>query len=182
MTARELGERMGAMVAKNGKAWPPQTVYMMESGERAMVVNEIIAAAHLLGVPVMELFRPPSPSHDNIGGVEVGGIRISSEILTATTGDIDDGVIHAAKALRAIDRVRGEIFQLTQQQYVLLDDAKKSLLGQPLAELPAGDKSFQIAARIMMDDARKWYGDDYSEVQQILDTQSELKEEEGNGE
>lgn len=182
MTARELGQRMGEMVAKGGKPWPPQTVYMMESGERAMVVNEVIAAAHLLGIPVMELFRPPIAEIDHVAGVEVGGVPIESDTLATSNIDIDAGTMQAAHAIRAIDRVRAEMFTLTQQQYVLIDDAKNALLGRPLAKLPEGEKAHVVATRIMMDDARSWYEKNFTELQELLDTQAEYRGGDDNGE
>ncbi|WPR65240.1 helix-turn-helix transcriptional regulator [Glutamicibacter protophormiae] len=55
LTGRELGQRMGALCHKEGKAWPPQTVYMMESGERSFNIAELSALSRVLEVTLDDL-------------------------------------------------------------------------------------------------------------------------------
>ncbi|WP_417373440.1 hypothetical protein [Glutamicibacter protophormiae] len=79
MTAAVLGERLGSAVSKDGKPWPRQTVYMMESGDRAMVAAEVAAVAEILEMPLMALFAVP----DDAGAVQAGSLEISWSTLEA---------------------------------------------------------------------------------------------------
>lgn len=55
LTGRELGERMGALCHKEGKAWPPQTVYMMENGDRSFNIAELSTLSQVLEVALDDL-------------------------------------------------------------------------------------------------------------------------------
>lgn len=79
MTAAVLGERLGSAVSKDGKPWPRQTVYMMESGDRAMVAVEVAAVAEILGMSLADLFAVP----DDAGAVQAGSLEISWSTLEA---------------------------------------------------------------------------------------------------
>ncbi len=68
LTAAAVGEKIGELT---GKAWPRQTVYQVESGNRAMVADEVVALAHVLNTTVPQLFIPPARVEEvHIGGVE----------------------------------------------------------------------------------------------------------------
>ncbi|MCZ9884059.1 helix-turn-helix transcriptional regulator [Arthrobacter sp. B2a2-09] len=56
ITAKALGADVGAVF---GKAWPPQTIYMLEAGDRAMIAQEVVAVAHVLETTPANLFTPP---------------------------------------------------------------------------------------------------------------------------
>lgn len=52
----EFGRRLGLLL---GKDWSRQAVWMAESGNRAFTAAELVAIAHVLNVPVGQLFDPP---------------------------------------------------------------------------------------------------------------------------
>ncbi|MDJ0027481.1 helix-turn-helix transcriptional regulator [Gordonia alkanivorans] len=52
----EFGRRLGELL---GKDWSRQAVWMAESGNRAFTAAELVAIAHVLNVPVGQLFDPP---------------------------------------------------------------------------------------------------------------------------
>lgn len=78
ITAKELGARMGAAVNTDGKAWPPQTVYMLESGDRALVAAELVALAIELNVPILRLMQPPAVAGETITS---GELKVPRELL-----------------------------------------------------------------------------------------------------
>lgn len=91
MTAAELGAKVGEAF---GKPWPRQTVYLMESGERAMVAAEVAALAVILDVSVPSLFRPPAEPDR----VTAGGLEVPAETLAGSEPDLDE----LARLLRVI--------------------------------------------------------------------------------
>ncbi|QSZ53064.1 helix-turn-helix transcriptional regulator [Paenarthrobacter sp. AT5] len=132
ITAAALGERVGQAL---GKSWPRQTVYLMESGERAMIATEIAVLAELLNVPVVALFAPP-PEPDS---VIAGTLTISTETLAISSADEDERLTEIAKSLRAIDNSRKALNTTLTEQYVLIENAKNALLGKPRVQAPEGE-------------------------------------------
>ena len=53
MSAKEFGETCAERLGK--KAWPRQTVYMMEAGDRSFVIAELAVIANLLEVTLDDL-------------------------------------------------------------------------------------------------------------------------------
>lgn len=147
MTAAVLGEKIGNVF---GKPWPRQTVYMLESGERAMVAQEVVALSQLLDMPLLQLFTPPADVHTVIAG----SLCIPADALLAET-TADDDMQQLAKALRGLEQTRSKLLAVAEQQKALLDEAKNALLGKPGRELRQGasfvddliDYSNQIANR-----------------------------------
>lgn len=151
MTAKSMGIAMGEVF---GKTWPPQTVYMMEAGERKMVAAEVVALAHILETTVADLFSPPSV----VETVEVGTLRVPAEALMEPIGD-DADLEALARDLRALDRARVTIGGALDAQWIILDRARTSLRGETEPEPPQGDNPWEIAVRGQMEAADAYYED-----------------------
>lgn len=152
MTAAALGEKIGEVF---GKPWPRQTVYMMESGDRAMVAQEVVALSQLLDMPLMQLFTPPA----DVEAITAGALSVPAESLLAQPTD-DEHMMRLAQTLRALDQTRGKLFTLSQQQYVLLADAKNALLGKPPMERPQGDGLMDGVVNHIIQGADEHYKED----------------------
>ncbi|MGO1263825.1 helix-turn-helix transcriptional regulator [Brevibacterium aurantiacum] len=127
MTAKNLGVTAGGIF---GKAWPPQTVYMMEAGDRKMIAAEVAALAHILDTTVADLFTPPAEAET----VSAGSLMLPAEALAAPVGgDADTAAL--ADDLRALDRSRAEILTAVRAQEELLGNARTALRGDDLAEV-----------------------------------------------
>lgn len=130
MTATTLGKKVGSIFGKDGKAWPRQTVSLMESGERSMVAAEVAALAQILDVRVADLFAPPA----EVETIAAGSMTIPAEKLTAPVeGDAD--TIALSDDLRALDRARAEIFAAVEAQETILGNARTALRGDDLSEV-----------------------------------------------
>lgn len=98
MTAKSLGEKMGAAFPKTGtnetkiiKAWPTSAVYMMEAGDRSMIADEVAALSQILDMSLVQMFTPPMEAKK----VQAGDISIErSKVLTAgTQGKTEDRLL-----------------------------------------------------------------------------------------
>ncbi|HCG56404.1 MAG TPA: XRE family transcriptional regulator [Brevibacterium sp.] len=126
ITAATLGQRVGDAL---GKPWPRQTIYLMESGERAMIAAEVAVLTQILDTTVADLFTPPA----EVETVTAGSLTIPAENLSAPVGgDADAAAL--ADDLRALDRSRGEILAAVRAQEELLGNARSALRGDELAE------------------------------------------------
>lgn len=136
MTADALGKKIGEVF---GKPWPRQTVYMMESGERAMVAQEVVALTHLLDMSLLQLFTPPG----HVQAITAGTLRVPADALLAeATGD--EHTKQLKHALRGLEQTRGKLLALVQEQNALLDDAKNALLGKATREPSQGDSTLNV--------------------------------------
>lgn len=89
MTAKTLGEKMGAAFPKKGvdvtkvtKPWPTSAVYMMEAGDRSMIADEVAAISQILDISLVQLFTPPRDAEK----VRAGEITIEPSRVV-TTGE-----------------------------------------------------------------------------------------------
>lgn len=127
ITAATLGQRVGEAL---GKPWPRQTIYLMESGERAMIAAEVAVLTQILDTTVADLFTPPA----EVESVSAGSLTISADALAAPVGgDADTAAL--ADDLRALDRSRAEILTAVRAQEELLGNARTALRGDDLAEV-----------------------------------------------
>lgn len=151
ITAAHLGEKIGEVL---GKAWPRQTVYMMEAGERSMIAAEVVVLAHILDTSVADLFAPPAEAES----VTVGNLEIPADNLMPPIGD-DADLEALSHDLRALARARETIGGALDAQWIILDRARTSLRGEAEAEPPQGDKPWEVAVRGQMKAADRYYED-----------------------
>jgi transcriptional regulator with XRE-family HTH domain len=118
MTAAALGVRVGSAF---GKMWPRQTVYLMESGERAMVAAEVAVIAKVLEVPVSKLFEPITSDP-----IIAGSMVIPPETLAPASAPELDAV---ANSLRELEQTNAELVNLADEQSRLVRDARNAFYG-----------------------------------------------------
>lgn len=153
MTAAALGEKIGKVFGKGGKAWPRQTVSLMESGERSMVAAEVAALAQILDLRVADLFTPPAEAET----VTAGTMAIPSEQLTAPIeGDAD--TVALSDDLRALDRTRAEILVAVRAQEELLGNARAALRGERPVKVD-GDSAVERYMTATRAAANRYYED-----------------------
>lgn len=167
MTAAALGEKIGDAL---GKPWPRQTVYMMESGDRAMVAQEVLALSQILDVPMIQLFTPPA----DIEGVTAGTITVPAESLAAQAASDDEQMNRIARSVRALDKSQRALQGMITAQYVLVADAKQAVLGQPALQLEDGDDILATLRNFNIQRADEYYE---PEAQELPDARGD-----GNGE
>lgn len=149
MTAAELGAKVGEAF---GKSWPRQTVYLMESGERAMVAAEVAVLAVVLGVPVAKLFEPPGVADTVLAGSAV----IPRETLSASGSPELDAV---ASTMRDLEQTNFELVNLADEQSKLIRDARNGLSGLSASTQDLLDER-------AADEAGDWHAQMQSETEQ----------------
>lgn len=150
ITAANLGEKIGDAL---GKAWPRQTVYMMEAGERSMIAVEVVVLAQILDLRVADLFTPPAEAET----VTAGTMAIPSEQLMAPVeGDAD--TVALSDDLRALDRARAEILAAVRAQEELLGNARAALRGEEPAKVD-GDSVVERYMTATRAAANRYYED-----------------------
>ncbi|GAB3754774.1 hypothetical protein GCM10027591_03650 [Zhihengliuella somnathii] len=162
MTAKELGQHMGSIFGKEGKAWPPQTVYMLEAGERSLIAAEVTALSKILDMPIAELFSPTA----EVETISVGSISIPADDLIAPPSGGSD-LDALAQDIRALDKVRGKMNSLVQAQYLLISNAKASIRGEERIQVPDDDSTTSALARLAINDAERFYEDDQVELRDL---------------
>lgn len=147
MKAKTLGEMMGAHLGKESKPWPPQTVYMLEAGDRAMVATEVVALAEVLDLRVADLFAPPA----GVTEVTAGTLRVPAARLAIPTGEDTDWET-LADIFEAVGEVRGSLYRDVMALWQIVDDARAAIRGEGLPEAPRGDGIRDTMARSVMDE------------------------------
>lgn len=128
-SAAELGARIGELL---GKAWPRQTIYLLEQGERKVSAEEVVALSEVLGVSVADLFVPPHEADE----VQVGQTAIPRERLLARGRDDGQRLYEVASHTQALRRSAEEARSLMRAQQVVLANIDNALRGRPPVEPP----------------------------------------------
>jgi transcriptional regulator with XRE-family HTH domain len=124
MTAAELGRLVGDAF---GKPWPRQTVYLMESGERAMVAAEVAVIASVLGTTVAKLFAPGEDP------VLAGFWAVDPAVLSG--GNEPPALEPLAGLLRELEQASQDLGKLSAEQASLVARARDALTGIDAAEI-----------------------------------------------
>lgn len=152
MRAKTLGEMMGAHMGKEGKPWPPQTVYMLEAGERAMVAAEVVALAEVLDLRVADLFAPPA----GVTEVTAGTLRVPAVRLAVPTGEDTDWET-LADVFEAVGEVREGLYRDVMALWQIVDDARAAIRGEGLPEAPRGEGVRDTLARSVIEEVDDIY-------------------------
>ena len=121
LTAATVGEQVGQLF---GKPWPRQTVYMMESGDQAMIAAEIAALAHVLQTTPANLLTPPIEAKV----VSVGDLIVARDLLVGVPAHLagaSDGTLNLLRDL--MDEVREAWAATGRAQAVLTDEVADRL-------------------------------------------------------
>jgi hypothetical protein len=128
MTAEQFGERIGEIL---GKAWPRQTVYLMEQGERRLAAEEVVAIADVLDVSVADLFTPPA----RVDQVQVGQKRFSRERLLTQGQRDSERLYEVARHTQALRRSMRDIEAAMRAQSLVITNIDNAVQGKPPIEL-----------------------------------------------
>ncbi|WP_400158523.1 helix-turn-helix domain-containing protein [Arthrobacter sp. BPSS-3] len=158
MTAAVLGERLGEIF---GKPWPRQTIYMMESGDRAMVAHEVLAVSHVLEIPLAQLFLPPA----DVRTVTTGTLAIPAESLASDlSASSDEQMQRIARSVRALDKSQRALQGMVSAQYVLVSDAKQAVLNQPSVQIEGHDDILSVLSNFNIQRASEYYEPETEEL------------------
>lgn len=148
-SAAALGAEIGKYL---GKAWPRQTVYLVESGERAMVAAEVVVLAEVLDLRVADLFAPPA----GVTEVAAGTLRVPASRLAVPTGEDTDWET-LADIFEAVGEVRGGLYRDVMALWQIVDDARAAIRGEDLPEAPRGGGVRDTMARSVMEEVDDIY-------------------------
>lgn len=132
---QDLGNSVGALLPR---PWPPQTVSLVEKGERAFAATDVVALAIVLDATLAWLFRPPL----GIDSVTVGEVDVLRSQLVALAGDQ-----HYPSSDTAAAAIAG---MLTSSALDAQEIARRSV---------SIDRAHRAAARFFEDEARRGTGD-----------------------
>lgn len=149
MSAAALGAEVGKYL---GKAWPRQTVYLVESGERAMVAAEVVTLADVLDLRVADLYAPPP----GVTAVSAGALQVPAVRLAVPTG-ADPEVEALADVFQAVEEVRTRLHRDVMALWQIGDDARAALRGEAMPERPTGDRAKDVLAAMVMDEVDDIY-------------------------
>ena len=137
MTAKSLGAEVGEVF---GKAWPPQTVYMLEAGDRAMIAQELVAVAHVLQTTPANLLVPPL----DVKSVVAGNLVVGRGLLLGLPPNLSGSTDKTVDLLRDLmDEVRQAWAAAGKAQQLLaaeVSDRLKSIDDRIAAHVASGEK------------------------------------------
>ena len=156
-TAEQLGARIGELL---GKAWPRQTVYLLEQGERKLSAEEVVALSEVLDVSVSDLFTPPAWADE----VQVGEVAVPRERLISRGQEDGQHLYEVARHTQALRRSVQEAQRVMAAQQVVLANIDNALRGKPPIQPPdqsnEGSGLMAAAAFALQQDierAQHWY-------------------------